>query len=439
MINNSLTHNDNRKYYRIAEALPVRMRFSDRLDSLWQEAKTENISEGGMFVAKELSPDSIGNVVHLEILLDKDGQTIKIICEVAWVKRSNGFASGIGLKIIQIEGGNKETFLTYIYRKIPSGLKKKACKIKFLKEPLFKLSDKEKNCFQILDYIRRLGPVSKADISREINLNAVSVGKFIDEFLKSGIVFDCGFGTSSGGRPAQLFKLNKDFGFIMGIEINRKQKFIHALVSNMDFEVIAEERAVITRADLKDDLGRMINEIKVKLGDKSNQILGAGIGFDDMYVDEKIADYISVNFSLPVVSEENFHLESFAQTWMTRELSERSILYIHSKHTLSMIMGGDIFKPEREIEGKAELSPMDLQEKALALIEFLAPEVVYIAKRVEKEIPDLRRFLSDRLKMANIKETQSIKVLVSDMDETKVVALGAVSLAMKEIFIGICA
>jgi hypothetical protein len=41
--------------------------------------------------------------------------------------------------------------------------------------------------------------------------------------------------------------------------------------------------------------------------------------------------------------------------------------------------------------------------------------------------------------MANIKETQSIKVLVSDMDETKVVAFGAASLAMKEIFIGVCA
>lgn len=430
---------DNRKYERIAQALPVRMRFSDRLDSLWQEAQTLNISEGGMFVSKELSPESIGNIVHLEILLDKDGQTVKIICEVAWIKRDNGSAIGIGLKIIQIEGGNKETFITYIHRKIPSSLKKKTCKIKFLKEPLFKLSDKEKNCFQILDYIRRFGPVSKADISREINLNAVSVGKFIDEFLKSGIIYDCGFGTSSGGRPAQLFKLDKDFGLTLSIEVNIRQKYIYVLVTNMDFEIIMEGKTNIeNQPNPKNVLCKVISDMLSKLGDKANQVLGIGIGFDEKISDDEVEDSIVKAFLLPVVIEEGFHLESFAQSWMTRELSRSSILYIHSKHALSLILEGDIYKPEKEIEGKAELSLMNLEEKALTLIEFLGPDIVYIAKRIEKETPDLRKSLTNRLKMASIKEAQGIKVLVSDMDEAKVVALGAASLVMKEIFIGIC-
>ncbi len=426
---------EKRKFERIAETLPVRFRFSDRSDSAWHEAQTQNISEGGLFVVKNLKLEQIGEVVHLD--LNIESSLLRIICQVAWVKRENDIVAGIGLKIIQIDEKHKQTYLTYIYRRISP--KKKPYKVKFLRQPLSKLPDKERRCFQILDYIRRFGPVSKADICKEIDLNAVTVGKFIDDFLKIGIVFDCGLDLSSGGRRAQLFKINRDFGFILGIEVDNERGCLYALVTNLNLEIIIEEKQTFQKQDdMKRALISFINSIKLKMANKANQILGIGIGFNASYIDYRLQDYISEAVGLPVVIEEGFHLESFAQNWITRALANKNILYIYSKHLLSLILQGDIYKPEREIEGKVELASIDLQDKVLTLIELLGPDVVYISKKAQKDFPMIKQTLMDRLKTAEISEIQEIKVLSSDIEEKNAIALGAISLVMKEIFISIC-
>jgi hypothetical protein len=405
------------------------------LDSVWQEAQTQNISEGGLFVSGNLSQDLIGDVVHLDLQLEN--KFLHAVCQVAWIKREQGVIIGLGLKILQIDPKNKEIYLTYIYKRISP--KKKAYKIKFLRQPLFKLGDKERRCCQILDYIRRFGPVSKADICKEINLNAVSTGKFIDEFLRAGLVFDCGLDLSSGGRRAQLFKLNRDFGLILGVEVNLEKSYLLALVTNLELGNILEEKKLIdNKQDINITLSSFLTDIITKLKAKNSQILGIGIGVSNGQVPDGLENYISKALDLPVVVEEGFHLESFAQSWLVRELVNKSILYMHSRHLTSLILGGDIFKPEKEIGSKIELVPMDLVEKALALIEFLGPDIVYISKRVDKEFPEVKKVLNARLNLANIKETQAIKVLISEIDEDKIVALGAISLVMKEIFVGIC-
>ncbi|MEW6008669.1 MAG: PilZ domain-containing protein [Candidatus Omnitrophota bacterium] len=435
MYSNSMINNEKRKFQRISETLPVRFRFSDRQGSVWYDAKTQNISEGGLFVTNNLSLDEIGDVVHVD--LNIDNSLLRIICQVAWVKRENDIAAGFGLKIIQIEQKHRQIFLTYIYSRVKP--KRMPCKIKFLRQPISKLPDKERRCFQILDYIRRFGPVSKADICKEIDLNAVSVGKFIEDFLRLGIVFDCGLDLSSGGRRAQLFRINKDFGFILGIDVDRDSGNLYALVANMDLEIIMEETKPFGKQDdIKNILINFINAIKFKIANNGNNILGIGIGLGESHTDHRLADYLSEAVGLPVIIEEGFHLESFAQSWITRALSNKNILYIHSKHHLSLILQGDIYKPEREIENKVELTPIDLQDKVLALLELLGPDIVYISKKAEKESPLLKQALTERLKRTDISETQGIKVLSSDVDEKNAIALGAISLVMKEIFVAIC-
>lgn len=430
---------DNRKFQRIAETLPVRFRFSDRADSLWQEAETRNISEGGIFITKSLKQQQIGNVVHLDLQLHEKGASLRIICQLAWVKHKDETVRGVGLKILQIEGKQKHTYLTYISKRVKPEVEKKTPRLKFSREPLYKLYDKERRSFQILDYIRRFGPVSKADIAKQVNLNAVTTSKFIDQFFKAGLIFDCGLDLSSGGRRAQLVEFNPDFGLILGIEVNKKQGFIHAIIADMGLKIVIDEKQSI---EYGEDIGAAIvslaSNIKLKLGGRYDQVLGVGIGLDSRGDEEEIADYIEGELDLPVVVEESFRLESFAQAWITRELADKSIIYIHSAHLLSLILEGDIYKPDKEIEGKAELTSLGLGDKVLALIEFLGPDIVYIAKRVEKQLPKLRAEIKEQLRTANKEQAGAIKVLGADLDEAQAVALGAASLAIREVFIGVC-
>ncbi len=428
---------EKRQYERIAGTMPVRFRFADRLESVWSQAQALNISEGGIFLAKNLKAEAVGNIVHLDLWLEREGKSLHVICQVAWLKKEKDTVTGVGLEIIQFDQKHKQTYLTYIYQRVEPK-KQERRKIKFLSKPLADLADKERRCFQVLDHIRRFGPVTKAEICKEVDINAVSAGKFIDDFLKMGLVFDCGLDLSSGGRRAQLFKLNKDFGLILGIEVNSEAGYMLALVANMAVDIILEDKKQIkNKKNIEAELTNFISSIIAKLAQDASQVLGIGIGLADTQEDKSLQVYLSKKFDLPVVIEEGFHLESYAQMWMVRELHNKSILYIHSKQLLSLILAGDVYKPEKEIEGKVELVSLNLQDKVLTLIELLGPDIIYIAKRVERELPQLKLTLKEKLKKADIRETETIKVLSSDINENKAVALGAVSVVIKEVFVGI--
>ena len=54
------------------------------------------------------------------------------------------------------------------------------------------LNDHEKKNLQILDTIRKKGPIARAEISRLIGLNIVTVTSYIDQYIKKGVIKEVG-------------------------------------------------------------------------------------------------------------------------------------------------------------------------------------------------------------------------------------------------------
>ena len=48
------------------------------------------------------------------------------------------------------------------------------------------LSEKEKRNIDILEILRKHGPISRPDISKEIGVNVVTVSNYVDDFIKQG-------------------------------------------------------------------------------------------------------------------------------------------------------------------------------------------------------------------------------------------------------------
>jgi DNA-binding MarR family transcriptional regulator len=66
------------------------------------------------------------------------------------------------------------------------------------------LNDHEKKNLQILDTIRKRGPIARAEISRLIGLNIVTVTSYVDQYIKKGVIKEVGVDVSSGGRKPTL-------------------------------------------------------------------------------------------------------------------------------------------------------------------------------------------------------------------------------------------
>ena len=71
------------------------------------------------------------------------------------------------------------------------------------------LNDHEKKNLQILDTIRKKGPIARAEISRLIGLNIVTVTSYIDQYIKKGVIKEVGIDVSSGGRKPTLVAIGE--------------------------------------------------------------------------------------------------------------------------------------------------------------------------------------------------------------------------------------
>src|SRR4030042_6597012 len=82
------------------------------------------------------------------------------------------------------------------------------------------LTEKEKRNIEILEILRKDGPISRPDISKEMGINVVTISNYIDEFIKRNLIFEKELDVSEGGRRPVLLDLNPQAGFVIGVGLN---------------------------------------------------------------------------------------------------------------------------------------------------------------------------------------------------------------------------
>ena len=82
------------------------------------------------------------------------------------------------------------------------------------------LTEKEKRNIEIMEILRRHGPISRPDISKEMGINVVTISNYIDDFIKHNLVYERELDTSEGGRRPLLLDLNAEGGCIIGVGLN---------------------------------------------------------------------------------------------------------------------------------------------------------------------------------------------------------------------------
>ena len=79
--------------------------------------------------------------------------------------------------------------------------------------------DRQRKNLSILELIRKKGPISRADISRMLGLNIVSVSNYLDFYINKRTILEVGYDVSSGGRRPELLELNAKSAYIVGVDI----------------------------------------------------------------------------------------------------------------------------------------------------------------------------------------------------------------------------
>lgn len=131
----------------------------------------------------------------------------------------------------------------------------------------------------ILRCIVKFGEISRTDLSKETGLALPSVMRISDALIQKGFIVDIGQGVSTGGRKPTLLTINKDYKYIVGVEIAS-----HTLITLTDF---AGDTIDSKHIDVRNDntplesLSEIAKVILTMLEDNSilsNQVAAIGVG-----------------------------------------------------------------------------------------------------------------------------------------------------------------
>lgn len=239
------------------------------------------------------------------------------------------------------------------------------------------LSEKEKRNIDILEILRRRGPISRPDISKEIGINVVTVSNYIDEFVKKDIVFEKELDVSEGGRRPVLLDLNPKGAYAIGVGLNLISMV--GLLIDLRGNIVTKTQIARPRASVKEIsecLLEIVREILRRSKEYAAHIKGIGIGIaglinketgsvhwpqkmDHYYtyasVDLPLRDLMEKEFNLPVLIENDATAGCFGEHWLSLDQRFKNVIYMFSGVGCGIMINGELYRGEQGYAGEVSI------------------------------------------------------------------------------------
>lgn len=242
--------------------------------------------------------------------------------------------------------------------------------------------DRQRKNLSILELIRKKGPISRADISRTLGLNIVSVSNYLDFYINKKTILEVGYDVSSGGRRPELLELNAKSAYIVGVDIGPDN--MKAVVTDLQVNVVSSAYAPRPNVSVEELPGYVIKVVEDAI-DKSNIGKGAlkniGIGISGIidYVTGTIHDTdpvrgrsktsllkfckaIEQKFYMPVYIGNDASCAAFGEKTLNHTADVENMLYIYSDVGLGIIIQDDVYCGSSGCAGEIQLVFSGLQK-----------------------------------------------------------------------------
>ena len=122
--------------------------------------------------------------------------------------------------------------------------------------------------------------VSRSELSGMLDLDKSTITKLVADLLKRGIVEEFAEGASGhkGGRKPVLLKVKRDFGAVLGIEI-QTERYVAVLLDLTSQTVYTRSEPIAARSkEIADLTVSVVREVSRDVEQRGLKILGVGVG-----------------------------------------------------------------------------------------------------------------------------------------------------------------
>ena len=222
----------------------------------------------------------------------------------------------------------------------------------------------EYNKRMILDALRLNGSMSRADLSRRLNMSFPAISSNAKGLLETNYIMEVGIGDNSIGRKSTLLAFNAERGFIVGVDLGRF-RIRMMLADLLGNEILSTE--IINSANFSGDGRQSIKlihdqvvDILAKSGKKKDDVLCIVIGipgiikdgksflapFTEQYLENDMVETLQEAFEADVLLENCVNLGVIGERWKGAGVNYDDVTYIAYGVGLGAahILGGKLYR-----------------------------------------------------------------------------------------------
>ena len=238
-------------------------------------------------------------------------------------------------------------------------------------------SEKERRNIDILEIVRRRGPISRPDISKEMGINVVTISNYVDEFIKRSLIYEKELDVSEGGRRPVLLDLNAQAGFVIGVGLNLMNMV--GILADLKGTIITKTQVARPKAgvkELSEALLDIVREILKRSKEYTDQIKGIGVGIAGLInkktgsihwpqrveqyytyvsVDVPLRELMEKEFNLPTVVENDAACACFGEQWFDLDRGVKNALYMFSGVGCGILINGQLYRGSQGYAGETSI------------------------------------------------------------------------------------
>ncbi len=189
----------------------------------------------------------------------------------------------------------------------------------------------ESNRILILNYLRKRGDMSRADLCRHLGMSFPAISSNVKNLIDSGYIREVGEGANSLGRKSTLMAYNAERGFVIGVDLGRFR--IRVMMSNLLGKPLSSMNSPTNTQDGGTGIARHLKEMLLKAvedsGKEKEKVLNICIGVPGVVSGEEIIlspflppvnlaeikAMVREEFDVPVRIENSTNLGALGEKW----------------------------------------------------------------------------------------------------------------------------
>ena len=213
-----------------------------------------------------------------------------------------------------------------------------------------------KQLFQII-YDRE--PISKPEIAEFCGISLTAISNYTNQLEEIGMIISTKKGSSSGGRKPLLYEVNKDFWYIIGVDLRASHFYI--FVSDLKAQVVYSqiiELEASSYGEYLEILTASIHEVRQAMSLAQGKILAVGMSvsgvtdFDNQIIDRSndldwtekpLGQDLRARLGLPVFIDTEVRIYARNEIELEQSNNVTSALYINEGIGLALIINNEIF------------------------------------------------------------------------------------------------